>query len=505
MSPATSQACGGFVGGETEIRAFMSFTSSIQRFEARFDRHRQDSLMRELPSPIDRGHLARFHATFRGDVILAGDSAYDDARRVWNGMIDRRPSVVVRPLDSSDVVAALRFGRDEALLIAVRGGGHSMPGHGTCDTGMVIDLSRMRGATVDPAQRTARVNGGALLGELDVAAQAHGLVCPVGVVSHTGVGGLTLGGGMGRLQRKLGFTIDSLRAVELVTAGGDVVRADENQDLFWAVRGAGANFGVVTAFEFALHPFDGVITVASVVHPATRIHDAWALFRELGSNGPDHVMVTFNMTLGTAGRVPAELVGKPVVTIAAYHSGDQDGAESELRDFMNAGQPVASSIKALSYLDLQRSADEAGAWGHRVYTKGGFTDDLPAEALEAMVEHFGTTTSSDTFGLWAQGGAIARVPEDATAFTGREAGFQMSSESTWDDPSADQTRVNWAREAYAIVEPHSRTGRYVNDVADSGPDLGRWVYGDAKYDRLVGVKRTWDPDNVFCLNQNIKP
>ena len=458
-------------------------------------------------APIDGGRLGRFQGTFRGDVIIAGDTRYDDARRVWNGMIDRRPSVIVRPLDSNDVAAAIRFGRDEGLLIAVRGGGHSMPGHGTCDSGMVIDLSRMRGATVNPVKRTARVNGGALLGELDIAAQAHGLVCPVGVVSHTGVGGLTLGGGTGRLQRKHGFTIDSLRAVELVTAAGDLVRADanENQDLFWAVRGAGANFGVVTAFEFELQPFDGVLTIASATYSAPRIHDAWALFHEMGTTSPDHVMWTFNMALGSTESVPADLVGKPVATISAYHSGDQAAAEHELRDLMGFGAPVAASTVTRSYLDLQRAADDASAWGHRVYTKGGFTDDLPAQALEQMVDHLASGTSSDTFGLGAQGGAIARVAEDATAFTGRQAGFQMSSDSTWDDSTEDQARIEWAREAYAIVEPHSRTGRYVNDIADSGPDLGRWVYGDAKYDRLVGVKRNWDPDNVFRLNQNIKP
>lgn len=456
---------------------------------------------------LDAAALARFRMRFSGDVVLPADATYDDARRVWNGMIDRWPAIVVRPNHPDDVVAAVQLARDEDLPIAVRGGGHSLPGLSTCDAGMVIDLSRIRGATVDPEARTARVGGGSLLGELDVAAQAHGLVCPVGVVSHTGVGGLTLGGGMGRLQRKLGFTIDSLRGVELVTADGLLVRANEteNPDLFWAMRGAGANFGVVTSFEFDLHPYDGRITVASVVHPGTRINEAWALFSGLTRTAPDHVMLTFNMTLGAAGRVPDGHVGQPVVTITAFHSGDVNYAERELDDFMSSGSPVSRAIVEQSYLDLQRSADETSAWGHRVYIKGGFTDELPAEALDRMVEHLATGTGSDLFGLWAQGGAIARVPEDATAFTGREARFQMSADSTWDDPSLDQSKVSWVRDAFAIVEPYSRTGRYVNDVGDSGPNLGRWVYGDAKYDRLVAVKRAWDPDNVFRLNQNIKP
>jgi FAD/FMN-containing dehydrogenase len=459
------------------------------------------------PAPtINAAKLERFRKRFSGDVILPADPDYDDARRVWNGMIDRHPAIVMRPHHPDDVVAAIHLARDTDLAIAVRGGGHSLPGHSTCDGGMVIDLAGIRGATVDPRARTARVGGGALLGELDIAAQAHGLVCPVGVVSHTGVGGLTLGGGMGRLQRKHGLTIDNLRAVELVTADGRIVRASEseNSDLFWAVRGAGANFGIVTSFEFDLHPYDGRITVARVIHSGTRIREAWEIFSGFASTAPDHVMLTFNMTLAAAESVPRDHVGKPVVTISAFHSGDVIHAERELDELMRLGSPVARSVVEMSYLDLQRSADEATAWGHRVYIKGGFTDELPAGALDRMVEHLLRAGPDDVFGLWAQGGAIARVPEEATAFTGREARFQMSAESTWDDPAADGERLGWAREAYAIAEPYSRAGRYVNDVGDSG-DLGRWVYGDQKYDRLVAVKRAWDPDNVFRLNQNIRP
>jgi hypothetical protein len=216
-------------------------------------------------------------------------------------------------------------------------------------------------------------------------------------------------------------------------------------------------------------------------------------------------MLTFNMTLAAADSVPEQHAGKPVVTITAFHSGEIAAAEQELADFMSFGSPVASSIASQSYMDVQRGADEATAWGRRVYIKGGFTDELPAEALDRMVEHLETGTASDLFGLWAQGGAIARVPEEATAFTGRQARFQMSADSTWDDQLADASRVSWVRQAFGIVEPYSRVGRYANDVGDSGPDLGRWIYGDVKYDRLVTVKRTWDPDNVFRLNQNIKP
>lgn len=447
-----------------------------------------------------------FRRQFRGDVIVPADPSYDDARRVRNGMIDRRPAIVVRPTNTDDVIAALRFARDEDLVIAIRGGGHSMAGLSTCDGGMVIDLSRMRGATVDPEARVARVNGGALLGELDEAAQAHGLVCPVGVVSHTGVGGLTLGGGMGRLQRKHGFTIDNLRAVEVVTADGRLVRAshDENQDLFWAMRGAGANYGVVTGFEFNLHPFNGMLTIASVRYLGSHVVDAWGLYRDFSARAPDHFLLRFGITLGGADD-PEGFQGKPLVSVNAFHSGEPSAAEHEVRDLINFGEPVATKFEQVSYLDYQRLFDDELGWGHRVYTKGGFTDDLPAHALEALVEHFDTATTANGFGSWSQGGAISRVPEDSTAFTGRTARFQMSTDSSWDDPSEDDRHIAWGRAAYAIVEPHSRTGRYVNDVTESGTDLGRWIYGDEKYDRLVAVKRSWDPENVFRLNQNIKP
>jgi FAD/FMN-containing dehydrogenase len=452
--------------------------------------------------------MQQFPESFNGDVIGPSDARYGDARRVWNAMIDRRPALIVRPVDAEDVATAIRFGRENDLLIAVRGGGHSMPGYGTCDDGLVIDLSSLRGVSVDAAGCSARVRGGSLLGELDTAAQAHGLVCPVGVVSHTGVGGLTLGGGMGRLQRKHGFTIDNVRAVEIVTADGSLVRAsaEENPDLFWAVRGAGANFGVVTEFEFQLHPFDGTITVCRLSHPASRMRDLWSLWSDFAASAPDHIMLAFGIGLGVAGSgLPEELVGQPIVTLGAYHSGDQSRASDDLKPLLDFGPPASITFTPMSYLDLQRSADVELGWGRRTYTKGGFTDHLPGVALDALVDLAARAADGGSFGLWAQGGAIARVDEDAMAFTGRQARFQMSVETTWDEPAQDDAQREWAKAVYAVVEPYSYAGRYVNDVTDSGPDMARWIYGDAKYEKLVAVKRAWDPDNTFRYNFNIKP
>ena len=284
---------------------------------------------------VGSGEMGKLTDGFAGEIVRPDDPGYDAARAVWNSMIDRRPALIVRPTGTDDVVAALRFARERELATAVRCGGHSIPGFSTCDDGIVIDLSRMRGVDIDPERRTARVRGGSLLAELDDAAQAHRLVCPVGVVSHTGVAGLTLGGGMGRLQRKLGLTIDSLLAVELVTADGRVVRAseDENPELFWGLRGAGANFGIVTSFEFQLHPFEGPVTHGTVTHPLERAEELAERYRELMENGPDELWASFGMAVG--GDAPG-----PVASVSVLHSGSPADAERDLAGLHALDDPV---------------------------------------------------------------------------------------------------------------------------------------------------------------------
>ena len=441
--------------------------------------------------------LSSFRESFAGEIVLPNDSGYDGARAVWNGMADRRPALVVRPSGVDDVLSALRFGREADLLIAVRCGGHSIPGLSTCDDGIVIDLSRMRSVEVDPERRVARISGGSLLGDLDDAAQEHGLVCPVGVVSHTGVAGLTLGGGMGRLQRKHGLTIDNLLAVELVTADGRLVRVseDEHPELFWGLRGAGANFGIVTSFEFQLHPLDHAITYGTVVHPLSRARELAALWRELAENGPDELFLSFGAT------------NEEETYVTALHSGLPDRAERDLADLRAFGPPTSDSIKVMPYLETQHLADEAQQWGHRFYMKSAFLPALPDEAVDVLVEHAprGPDGSECGFSTWAWGRRIADVSEDGTAFTGRGAAAWLAAEAMWDDPSLDEVCRAWARDALAELAPFASDGRYVNDVAEVGADMARTVYGDAKYERLVALKREWDPDNVFRLNQNIQP
>jgi FAD/FMN-containing dehydrogenase len=440
--------------------------------------------------------------TFTGEIILPSERGYDEARAVWNKVFDRRPAIVVRPRHADDVTAALRFAREEELLVAVRCGGHSIPGLSTCDDGIVIDLSAMRGATVDPELRTARVNGGALLAELDEAAQAHGLVCPVGVVSHTGVAGLTLGGGMGRLQRRFGLTIDNLVSVELVTADGRRVQAseDEHPELFWGMRGAGPNFGIVTAFEYRLHPLDHAITFGTVTHPVERARDLAGLFRELAESGPDELFLSFGTAKDRSG-------DDAFAFLTVLHSGPPDRAERELAGVRAFGPPVRDSIRAMPHLAAQHLNDETQDWGHRFYMKSAFMPAFPDEAVDLCVEHASRAPhgADCEFSVWAWGRAIADVPEDATAFTGREAAVWLAAEALWDDEALDEQCRAWGRDALADLAPFASSGRYVNDVAEVGAGLARMVYGDAKYERLVALKRAWDPDNVFRLNQNIRP
>jgi FAD/FMN-containing dehydrogenase len=448
-------------------------------------------------------NVGKLRDGFAGEVILPGDPGYDAARAVWNGSIDRRPALVVRPTGTDDVVAALRFARERDLVVAVRCGGHSIPGLSTCDDGIVIDLSRIRGAKVDPERRTALVRGGSLLAELDDAAQAHGLVCPVGVVSHTGVAGLTLGGGMGRLQRKLGLTIDSLLSVEVVTADGRLVRAseDEHPELFWGMRGAGPNFGIVTAFEFRLHPFDGRVVHGSVSVPIERAEELAQHFHELVEDGPDDLWLSFALT------VRPDVRGGAVATVSVMHCGSEADADRDLAALRALDGSLDPPIAPKQYLSIQRVMDEPMAWGQRFSYKSAFLSSLPDDLMRAWAEHTPRLPegADGGFSIWAWGRAIAGVREEDTAFTGRAAAYWAGTEAFWRNPEIDDACRSWARTGNALAERHALVGRYVNDVVEVGDDVPRSIYGDVKYERLVALKREWDPENVFRLNQNIRP
>jgi FAD/FMN-containing dehydrogenase len=457
------------------------------------------------PTPAQLDELRR---SFAGEIVTPDTAGYDDARRVWNAMFDRRPALIVRPSNTDDVVAAVRFGRERNLEIAVRGGGHSAVGHSTIDGGLVIDLGRMNTVTVDPARRLARTGGGALLGKLDIAAQEHGLVCPVGVVGHTGVAGLTLGGGVGRLQRQFGLTIDSLRAVELVTADGRVVRATANEEpeLFWGLRGAGANFGVVTSLELELHPFSGTLHRGVHVHPATDIHELWPVFREFATAAPDTLAAIFTVAFAEPGaNNPDSVAGRPMVVISYNHSGAGEDVERDIAPLLAGPKPASVMPASEPYLTAQRSSDLDLAWGSRTVILGGYVEDCSPQVLDAFVAHVEQVPGDSSISVSVMGGAIGRVPDEATAFTGRNAPFDVSPDTAWSDPDLDEANAAWVREAMAIVEPDLLPGRYINELSYAGREVTRASYGDAKLERLRALKRAWDPTNVFHLNHNIEP
>lgn len=461
-----------------------------------------DATSQLAPSDLDQLRRAC------GEVITADAASYDEARRLWNAIHDRRPAVIVRPTTADKVATAVRFARDHDLTIAVQSGGHSAHGMRGPDGGIVIDLSAMRGVVVDPATRTARANGGALLGELDVAGQAHGLVCPVGVVGHTGVAGLTLGGGVGRLQRNFGLTIDNLAAVEVVTADGRLVRASETEEpeLFWGLRGAGWNFGIATAFEFRLQPFGPDLHRGVLTFDAAHAAELWGIWREYALQAPDAVSTIFGFERATADEgYPEDMIGKPAAYFAWNHSGAAEDVDRDTAGLRNGPEPLTATIGSTPYLEVQTAHDLAFQWGSRSFIKSNNASDISAGALEELVDLIATAPAGATFSVTANGGAIARVPEDATAYAGRSAAFDVSADANWSDPVDDDLYPEWCRRALDVTKSDWTLGAYPNGNSDAGPEETRRFYGDAKLVRLAELKRTWDPDNVFHVNPNVAP
>ena len=408
------------------------------------------------------------------EVITPDDAGYDDARRLWNAIHDRRPAVIARPSSAEEVATAVRFAREHDLEITVRSGGPQRGRARGRERRTPRRHVRMRGVEADPRTRTARANGGALLGELDVAAQAHGLVCPIGVVGHTGVAGLTLGGGVGRLQRHFGLTIDNLTAVELVTADGRLVRATETEEpeLFWGLRGAGWNFGIATAFEFRLQPFGPELHRGVLTFPATQVQELWSRFRDYALGAPDTVSCIFGLDRAAPDAGYAdEMVGQPIVYFAWNHSGARGGRRAR-HGRAPAGPEAADDDdrQSVPYLDVQTAHDLAFAWGSRSFIKSHNGDDVRPEALDELVEHVAERPGEATFSITALGGAIGRVPEDATAYAGRAAAFDLSADSSWTDPSLDDANLEWCRRAMQIVEPDRTLGAYANGNTDAGPE-----------------------------------
>ena len=438
----------------------------------------------------------RLTKTLDGDVILPGDPGYDAARAVWNAMVDRRPRLIARCRNVADVRAAVRAARDLNLEIGVRCGGHSVVGHGVPDDGLMIDLTPMGSVRVDPIQKRAWVQGGALLGALDRATQLHGLATTAGNVSHTGVGGLTLGGGMGWLARQYGLSCDNVAGFEMVTADGDVVHASptENADLYWGLRGGGGNFGVVTEFEFRLHEVGHAALVTALSFPIEAADSVLRTWRDLSAEAPRQATFT------------ASLAGdQNLVTVGFVWVGHPRPGHP-LPSMTPLGRPLTEHVAELSYVDLQRMDDTPQGHALRRYWKGHYLRELSDDAIEALLQ---SRTDSPigglpSIGLQAYGGAIAEVPDEDTAFAFRDTSFEYVAASRWTDPAEDDTRIGLARRTAAALDPFAR-GQYVNTLSDEGAEGVRRAYPPDKLARLIALKDKYDPENIFHLNHNIPP
>jgi FAD/FMN-containing dehydrogenase len=446
-----------------------------------------------------------------GTIIRPGDAGYEAARAVWNVMHDRRPAAIVRCLTPQDVAAAIAVARARGLAIAVRGGGHSLPGHSTVEGGLVIDLRGMDEVEVDPAARRVRAGGGATLGAVDRAAQAHGLVVPAGVVSHTGVGGLTLGGGVGRLMRRFGLTVDSLLAAEVVLADGRIVRASDTEqpDLFWGLRGGGGNFGVVTAFEFTAHPLT-TLPILATFHPLQRAREVLALAEETMADPdvPDALLWTSFLRRGPdfAPWMPAELAGTRGIMSLIEWSGELDEGRARLASIARALDAPAGELADVPYLAIQQVTDELLAPGTlHAYVKAGFAGELTDPFVEALID-CGSRVGSplSVIEILSMGGAIDRVAPEATAFPHRGARWLVNVPGQWSDPADTEAERAWVRDTFSALAPFLTGGAYSNFMDDDEPDASATAYG-GWLSRLAAIKSTYDPENVFRLNQNILP
>jgi FAD/FMN-containing dehydrogenase len=450
--------------------------------------------------------------SLQGEVIRPTDAGYDLARRVWNGMIDRNPALVVRCADVADVVKAVGFARAHNLLTAVRGGGHNVAGHGTQDNALVIALSGMRQVEVDADRRLVYAQGGATIGDVDAATQAHGLAVPLGTVSETGIAGLTLIGGMGWLRNKYGLTADNLLAAEVVTADGQVVTASEteNPDLLWGLRGGGGNFGIVTRFTYRAHPIGPGVYFLVILYPREDGKRLLQAYRDFCATAPDEISAIAELGIVPEGSeaFPEELHGRPFVAFVGMYAGPADEGERAMAALRELGEPLLDLSGVTTYLGAQQIFDaDHPSYETRYYSKSLNLLELTDAGIERILEHAERQPSQQsTVDLWHLGGAVKRVPNDATAFFGRQAAFLLSPEAAWVDAADDQANIRWARDMIADMDEFSDGSRYLNfqGFQEEGDAMIKAAFGEG-YARLVALKQKYDPNNFFRLNQNIKP
>ncbi|MXN64895.1 FAD-binding protein [Stappia sp. GBMRC 2046] len=452
--------------------------------------------------------LEALRGALRGSALLPGEPGYDDARTIWNAMVDRKPSLVVRALGANDIRQAVNFARDNELLMSVRSGGHQIAGHAVVDGAMMLDLSLMKSVHVDPRSRTARAEPGATLGDLDRETQAHALAVPVGINSTTGIAGLTLGGGFGWITRKHGMTIDNLKSADMVLANGDMVRASnsEHPDLFWAIRGGGGNFGVVTSFEFEAKPVGPEVLSGLIVHP---FEDAPALLREyrrIAREAPDELTIwTVSRKAPPLPFLPEEWHGKEIFVFAACYCGDMKEGEKALEELRSLGNPIADVISPHPFVGWQTAFDPLLTPGSRNYWKSHDFVDIPDGFIDILTKaiHALPDPGCEIF-VAHLGGAMARVADDATAFPQRKSHYTMNVHTRWEDPAKDEACIRWARDFFKAAEPYSVGSVYVNFMPDDETDRVGGAYGGNMM-RLADIKAKYDPKNLFRVNHNIPP
>jgi FAD/FMN-containing dehydrogenase len=447
--------------------------------------------------------VSDLRAGLRGELLLPDDDGYDRARSIWNAMIDRRPALIVRAAGVADVMAAVNFAREHGLLLAVKGGGHNVAGNAVCEGGLMIDLSAMRSVRVDPRARTARAEGGATWGDFDAETQAFGLATTGGLISTTGVAGLTLGGGIGWLMGSYGLACDNLLSLDVVTAAGELVTAsaDENPDLFWGLKGGGGNFGVVTSFEFRLHPVGPMLYAGMLMHPLERAVDALRRFRDFMADAPE--------TLGALPGLVTSPEGASVCVLPLVYHGPVENGPNVVQPLREFGPPILDTVGPMPYRAVQTIFDAGTPHGLRNYWKSSFLKDLPDTAIETLVDRYAAAPSPRCkIFLECLGGAVARVGRDETVFNHRDAPFNLLVLGGWEDLSGDQATIAWTRDTWRAMQPYAAEGVYVNYLgqeADEGAERLRASFGPSKLGRLVALKTKYDPDNLFRMNQNIRP
>ena len=459
---------------------------------------------------IDQATVEEFKANLGGELIQPKDEGYDDARKVWNAMIDKRPALIARCSGTADVITAVKFAREHNLLFSVRGGGHNIAGSALCDDGLTIDLSRMKGLHVDLKTRTVRAQPGCNLGDLDRETQIFGLVVPAGIVTDTGIAGLTLGGGFGWLTRRYGYTCDNLLSADVVTADGSFLTASEkeNSDLFWGLRGGGGNFGIVTSFEYQAYSVGPQVTAGIVIHSMEKAREVVGFFREFSATAPEELCCLLTLRLAPpAPFLPPEVHGKPIVGIAVCHSGSLEDGERAVLPLKEFGDPLADTIAPKPFVVHQTLFDVAMAPGRHYYWKSHYLPEFLEAAGEVLMGHAAKISSPHSSILVFQlGGALARFGETDTPAGNRNAAYVLNVAASWEDPTHTDEQISWARGCWSDMQQFSTGGVNVNFLTgEEGDKRVRAAYGDANYKRLVEIKNKYDPHNMFRLNQNIPP